>query len=75
MRLSALARDTPQFASYNPPCRCGTENGLRLDGKDKTAIKLRCFQNACELAKTIPAFSLRVSLGGRFWEEMERVLP
>jgi hypothetical protein len=26
------------------------------------------------LARSIPAFKLRVSLDGKFWEEMERVL-
>jgi hypothetical protein len=29
---------------------------------------------AGELARSIPAFKLRVSLNGKFWEEMERVL-
>jgi SynChlorMet cassette protein ScmC len=33
------------------------------------------FNNAFEIAKTIPAFRLRVSLNGRFWEEIEKVLP
>jgi len=32
------------------------------------------FENACKLAKTVPAFKLRVSLRGRFWEKMESVL-
>jgi SynChlorMet cassette protein ScmC len=32
------------------------------------------FDRACEIAKTIPAFVLRVSLSGRFWEEIEKVL-
>jgi hypothetical protein len=29
---------------------------------------------ACELARSIPAFQLRVNMNGRFWEEMERIL-
>lgn len=32
------------------------------------------FENACQLAKTVPAFKLRVSLRGRFWKKMESVL-
>jgi len=32
------------------------------------------FNNAYEIAKTIPVFRLRVSLNGRFWEEIEKVL-
>ena len=30
---------------------------------------------ARELARAVPAFSLQVSLGGRFWEHIEKVLP
>jgi SynChlorMet cassette protein ScmC len=36
--------------------------------------KEKLFENACALAGTMPTFRLRVSLEGRFWEEMERVL-
>jgi len=32
------------------------------------------FSNACETAKMIPAFTLRVSLEGKFWEKIEEVL-
>jgi SynChlorMet cassette protein ScmC len=32
------------------------------------------FNNAFEIAKVVPAFRLRVSLDGRFWEEIEKVL-
>lgn len=32
------------------------------------------FNNAAEVARKVPAFSLRLSLTGRFWEEIERSL-
>ena len=41
---------------------------------EKRGLKEKVFDNACGLARSIPAFKLRVSLDGRFWEEMERVL-
>ncbi|MEI8348611.1 MAG: SynChlorMet cassette protein ScmC [Candidatus Omnitrophota bacterium] len=35
----------------------------------------RClFDNACQLAKSLPAYMLRVSREGRFWEKMEEAL-
>ena len=46
-----------------------------LDAKEKGASRSTCFENACELAKAVPAFLLRVSLKGQFWKEMEKVLP
>ena len=46
----------------------------RLDREEERMCKKKFFHNACELAKTIPAFILRVSLTGQFWVEMEKVL-
>ncbi|MGQ9688682.1 MAG: SynChlorMet cassette protein ScmC [Desulfobaccales bacterium] len=37
-------------------------------------IRALIFANACELVKKVPAFRLRVSLSGRFWEQLEAVL-
>ncbi len=46
-----------------------------LDHDQVKTLKKKLFDNACELAKTVPAFKLRVSLNGRFWEKIEEVLP
>jgi len=44
-------------------------------GRDRTRLlHKRAFDNACLLAKSVPAFILEVSLEGEFWTEMERVL-
>lgn len=40
----------------------------------QSAIRKTVFENACEMAKRIPAFKLKVRLNGRFWEKIERVL-
>ena len=45
-----------------------------LDHEDLMSRKTKLFENATELARAVPAFRLRVSLKGRFWEEMEKVL-
>jgi len=44
------------------------------DNEYKRTFRKNMFNNACKMAKKIPAFRLRVSLHGRFWEEIERVL-
>lgn len=49
-------------------------NWKSLDKYEERAYKLQLFENACELAKAVPTFKLRVSLNGRFWEEMENIL-
>jgi SynChlorMet cassette protein ScmC len=45
-----------------------------LPDDEVIARKKRVFKNACELAGTIPTFRLGVSLKGRFWEEIEKVI-
>ena len=44
------------------------------DQTTKTMQVKRIFDNACALAKTVPAYRLRASLNSRFWEEIERVI-
>jgi SynChlorMet cassette protein ScmC len=45
-----------------------------LGHEDLRTRKTKLFENVTELAEAVPAFRLRVSLKGRFWEEMEKVL-
>ncbi|MCX5834372.1 MAG: SynChlorMet cassette protein ScmC [Deltaproteobacteria bacterium] len=42
--------------------------------KEKTELYLKLFENACALAGVIPAYTLRVSMTGRFWEKIEECL-
>ena len=44
------------------------------EGGGNRALGLQIIENACALARSVPAFTLRVSLTGRFWEHIERVL-
>ena len=46
----------------------------RCDNGDAREIRRIMFANACEIAKQMPAFRLRVSLTGRFWEKIEAAL-
>ena len=45
-----------------------------LDRSEETAFRMKLFENSCALAKEIPSFILKVSMTGRFWDEMEKVL-
>jgi SynChlorMet cassette protein ScmC len=44
-----------------------------LDHEELSVRKRKLFENACDLAGTVPTFKLQVSLTGRFWEEIEKV--
>lgn len=43
-------------------------------GEQKRRIAETIFNNACNLARAVPAFRLRASIDGRFWEEMEKTV-
>jgi len=49
-------------------------NWSNMDSEENRYFRIKLFENACELAKSIPAFRLRASLKGRFWKKMEKVL-
>jgi len=44
------------------------------DRKEQRQFRKKLFNNACEMAKQIPTYRLRVSLRGKFWEKIEKVL-
>jgi SynChlorMet cassette protein ScmC len=46
----------------------GLPNKLRL------RATMGAFNNACAMAKAIPAFELHFSLAGRFWKEIEKAI-
>lgn len=45
-----------------------------MQTEEKRKHFMRVFDNACRLAKEIPAFILRASRDGKFWEEVEKVI-
>jgi len=47
---------------------------INVDNAKQRHLKKGLFDNACEMAKQIPAYRLKVSRQGRFWEQMEQVL-
>lgn len=42
---------------------------------DDVALRAQVFANVCSVASELPSFELKVAREGRFWEEIERVLP
>ncbi len=52
-----------KFSSFHPP-------GSGFTRQIHTGI----FNNVCEMASRLPAYRLEVSLKGKFWEEMEKVI-
>jgi len=49
-------------------------NWSNVDRAEVRAFRRKLFDNGCDLARVIPAFKLQVSLDGRFWEKIEKVL-
>jgi SynChlorMet cassette protein ScmC len=51
--------------------------GCNVDSLEKPRRRLtrtRLFENACRISKSVKAYILRASLGGRFWERINDVL-
>lgn len=50
------------------------KNHSRKHTDTEAMLKRGIFMNSCQLAAGVPAFKLRVSLTGKFWEKMEEAL-
>jgi SynChlorMet cassette protein ScmC len=46
----------------------------QMTQKEQNEVKEHIFNNAFDITKSIPILQLRVSLNGRFWEEIEKIL-
>ena len=53
---------------------CVHSKTLYKQQPDLPEFREKLFNNAFNLAMKIPAFRLRISLNGKFWEEVEKVL-
>ncbi|MBW4055526.1 MAG: SynChlorMet cassette protein ScmC [Proteobacteria bacterium] len=46
----------------------------KIDNEARISYRRELFSNACKIANSVPAFTLKASLTGRFWEQIEKVL-
>ena len=51
-----------------------TRSLLGMDHEGQKQENMKIFDDTCRMAKKVPAYMLKVSLTGRFWEEIDRVL-
>lgn len=61
-----------QITHANYAARKGSAK--KIDKKEQIKQKKLVFNNACELAKHVPCFILRVHIKGKFWEHIEKAL-
>jgi len=49
---------------------------VKFEANAAEVARLTCqlFDNACELVREVPSYTLRTNLTGRFWEKIEKVL-
>jgi len=62
------------FLMSDSAAQVGRKFWAKLDQEFETRFRRALFDNASRLARRVPAFRLRCSREGKFWEEIERVL-
>jgi SynChlorMet cassette protein ScmC len=50
------------------------KNWLKMNPNNRDSVRAKVFQNACTMAEAVPAFFLKATLTGSFWENMEEAL-
>jgi len=71
-KVVPIGQGQAAILAYQSATELTLPSWMKLDLKEMRAAKKKLFENACELAKSIPAFKLQVSLRGKFWEEIEK---
>ncbi len=46
---------------------------INMNKEEERLLRLRLFNNSCDLSRSVPAYILRASLHGQFWKEIEKV--
>ena len=59
---------------YESATQVCARNWMNLNRAGLSIVRKSLFENVCDLAKEIPVFKLQMTLEGRFWEAMEKVL-
>jgi SynChlorMet cassette protein ScmC len=59
---------------YQSACQTCPKIWSHYSPEEERASKKLLFENACLMSKSVPAFILRASLTGKFWEQMEKAI-
>ena len=46
----------------------------KINLKEKQLLRRQLFDNACKITEQIPCFTLKATLHGEFWKEIEEVI-
>jgi SynChlorMet cassette protein ScmC len=71
---SALPPGAAALRMLRSTCQLMKLHWNGLPRAQKRRVTTAAFHNACALAKTVPAFQLHLTIGGRFWEEVQKAL-
>jgi SynChlorMet cassette protein ScmC len=74
-KVVPMGRGQSAVLMYQSAAEVCHRNWMKVNREEVSTFRKKLFENSCRLAKAIPAFRLRVSLQGRFWEKIEEVLP
>ena len=59
---------------YQSATQVCARHWINLNNEKLSMLRKRLFENCCDLAQRTPIFRLRLSLEGKFWEEIEAIL-
>lgn len=68
-----LERERSLFMIYRMAMEASYIGMINMDKEEERLLKIRIFNNSCELSKFVPTYILRASLHGQFWKEIEKV--
>ncbi|BAI60955.1 conserved hypothetical protein [Methanocella paludicola SANAE] len=74
-KVIPLLQGTAATEIFTFAMQAGGRLFYNLEDSEKARIRKQMFNNACDISRKIRSYRLSVSLTGKFWEEIEKVLP
>jgi SynChlorMet cassette protein ScmC len=73
-RAVPMERGMATASIFNSCAEAFGKYELRLGRETRNVVRARMLENACSIAKAVPAYSLQATLTGQFWVEIEKAI-
>ena len=74
-QTNAVSQAAAAVHLYESATQVHTRIWPYLSREEAINLKRQLFDNACQIAETVPAYELQLSAAGPFWKKLERNLP
>jgi SynChlorMet cassette protein ScmC len=73
-QVESIGKGKASTLIYRSASQVFFKSWLTTGPNGRDPVRVKTFQNACQMAEAVPSFFLKASISGRFWENMQEAL-